>query len=207
MFQFIAIRIVIDVPIVPCLACGNFFNLALEFFNKISISLDKLLALRLLLYTSCSSPGISYCSTEPCALWMGLWRVFRDPSLGTRGAHSQWMLRHGFSASSWVQLGESQGWSLSWVDTETSNLSSGLPDFYLKCLSSICISIFLGQEYGTLCPHASACPASLWRVPQEVLTREIFWVLSCLEQFICSIYSLMSIWLDKKYKIVFSLLC
>ena len=134
-------------------------------------------------------------------------RVFRDPSLGTWGAHSQWMLRHGFSASSWVQLGESQGWSLLWVDTETSNLSSGLPDFYLKCLSFICISIFLGQEYGTLCPHASACPASLWRVPQEVLTREIFWVLSCLEQFICSIYSLMSIWLDKKYKIVFSLLC
>lgn len=36
-FQFIAVIILIDVQSVPCLVSGDFFKLALEFFNKIDL--------------------------------------------------------------------------------------------------------------------------------------------------------------------------
>lgn len=80
-FQFIAVIILIDVQSVPCLVSGDFFKLALEFFNKIPIAFGNFLASnitrasRLILYTSCSSPGISYGSKDV---------VFSDHNLGSR---------------------------------------------------------------------------------------------------------------------------
>lgn len=54
-FPLIAVRIVTDVHIVLCLAGGKLFNMALEFFDQISVSFDRSLAPGLLLGASCST--------------------------------------------------------------------------------------------------------------------------------------------------------
>ena len=77
LFQFITIIIIIDTQIVLCLAGGNFFTLALEFFDKISVVFDNILGShiarvsRFPLYASCYSTGITYCFEKPLCPFSG----------------------------------------------------------------------------------------------------------------------------------------
>ena len=109
--SIITVVIFADAQIVPCLASGNFFKVALEFFDKLLRAFDDFLAThltrgsRLLLHTSCSSVKISCCSKKPCFLFMGH-NTYRTQS-GHRSAYSYCLVmvsRH----FQWTQLGKIQ---------------------------------------------------------------------------------------------------